>query len=100
MVVVLAAWLIGGPLPVARGEGSSQLGTSQRLQSQTTMYTHIRNAGERIRWTGSGKLSVHSPVDDSLLVQLNSGQQHNVDADDAFKVSTGTSSLQPRGQIT
>ncbi|KNC52633.1 Na-Ca exchanger/integrin-beta4 [Thecamonas trahens ATCC 50062] len=40
------------------------------------MYTHIRNAGERIQWSGSGKLSVHSPVDDSLLVQLNSGQQH------------------------
>lgn len=62
--------------PEARAEGSAELlnanGVYQRLEANTILRLEILNAGETITWTGTGTLSVISPV--GTQTDLASGQ--------------------------
>ena len=58
----LAASRLLVPDPLARAEGTDQVGTDQRLRAGTQVFAQIADAAtERIRWEGAGSVAVVAP---------------------------------------
>ncbi|KNC56464.1 uncharacterized protein AMSG_02432 [Thecamonas trahens ATCC 50062] len=60
---------------LARGDGTTQLGTTQALQASTVLYLDIDNiANQRIYFQGTGQLRIYRPGDFAQVGTILSGQ--------------------------
>jgi hypothetical protein len=93
---LLSALLIGSVPLVAKAEGTAQLGTTQALRANTTMYVDILDTSvEGIKWVGSGSVTIRNPSGTSLGT-LTSGQTLALtgQAIGAFRIVNGSAQSQ------